>query len=181
MPPTSTHNLSEVLPYRNGGDVPLPQADGNSTWSLGQSDLPGSEILFYVKARREYTATASDDFSFKEGDVIAVTSAGDDVWWSGDLVDETRREEGRRFFHRTHVSMVQSAAGDPLRRKLFYVKGRVDYTGHCASELSFKKDDVIAVVQVGDSGWWRGEHYHDSRREEGREWFPNTCVTPAYN
>ncbi|KAG6812224.1 hypothetical protein H0H92_003845 [Tricholoma furcatifolium] len=139
------------------------------------------KILFYVKARQEYTATSRDHLSFKKGDIIAVTSAGDDVRWRGDLVDAARRQEGRHFFPRTHVSMVQNAAGEPLRPKLFYVKALFDFTADTASKLNFKKGDIIAVTQVGETSWWKGEHYDDALGERGRELVSYTCVIPAYN
>ncbi|KAJ7252427.1 SH3 domain-containing protein [Mycena haematopus] len=58
----------------------------------------GGRILFYVKALYDYTATIGEEFDFQAGDVIAVTATPDDGWWSGELLDEARREEGRHVF-----------------------------------------------------------------------------------
>ena len=45
--------------------------------------------VFYAKAQYDYTATEDEELSFKEGDVIKVTSMDnngvDDGWWEGYL------------------------------------------------------------------------------------------------
>ena len=53
----------------------------------------------------DYTATIDEEFDFQAGDVIAVTATPDDGWWSGELLDEERREEGRRIFPSNFVCM----------------------------------------------------------------------------
>ncbi|KAG6805803.1 hypothetical protein H0H92_013929, partial [Tricholoma furcatifolium] len=164
---------SESEPHGEG-------SDGDGAFPPEYSSGP-PKILFYVKARQEYTATTSDHLSFKNGDVIAVTNAGDGIRWRGDLVDEARREEGRHFSPRTHVFMVQNAAGEPLHPKLFYTKARHDVIPRNPTELNFKKDDIIAITHVGEGPWWRGEHYDESSREKGREFVSYTCAIPAYN
>ncbi|RDB25066.1 Septation protein imp2 [Hypsizygus marmoreus] len=62
-------------------------------------------ILFYVKALYDYTATIDEEFDFQAGDVIAVTATPDDGWWSGELLDEARREEGRHVFPSNFVCL----------------------------------------------------------------------------
>ena len=70
-------------------------------------------ILFYfifintliVKALYEYTATIEEEFDFQAGDVIAVTATPDDGWWSGELLDEARRVEGRNVFPSNFVCL----------------------------------------------------------------------------
>ncbi|KAJ7592188.1 SH3 domain-containing protein [Mycena floridula] len=62
-------------------------------------------VLFYVKALYDYQATIEEEFDFQAGDVIAVTATPDDGWWSGELLDEARREEGRHIFPSNFVCL----------------------------------------------------------------------------
>ncbi|EAU91195.2 SH3 domain-containing protein [Coprinopsis cinerea okayama7 len=58
----------------------------------------GTPILFYVKALYDYAATIDEEFDFQAGDIIAVTSTPEDGWWTGELLDEARRQRGRNVF-----------------------------------------------------------------------------------
>ncbi|KAJ3711571.1 hypothetical protein C8R42DRAFT_635459 [Lentinula raphanica] len=92
----------------NGGDMtalvpPMPTATG-SGGTTGVS-TNGSKILFYVEALYDYTATIPEEFNFQAGDIIAVTDIPDDGWWSGELLDEKRREEGRNVFPSNFVRL----------------------------------------------------------------------------
>ncbi|KAJ4471517.1 SH3 domain-containing protein [Lentinula aciculospora] len=64
-----------------------------------------NKILFYVEAMYDYTATIDEEFNFQAGDIIAVTDIPDDGWWSGELLDEARREEGRHVFPSNFVRL----------------------------------------------------------------------------
>ncbi|KAH8830793.1 SH3 domain-containing protein [Flagelloscypha sp. PMI_526] len=66
---------------------------------------PCSDVLFSVKALYDYTATIDEEFDFQANDVIAVTATPDDGWWSGELLDEARREEGRHIFPSNFVCL----------------------------------------------------------------------------
>ncbi|KAK7052872.1 formin-binding protein [Paramarasmius palmivorus] len=68
-------------------------------------DDPARPILFYVEALYDYTATIDEEFSFQAGDIIAVTATPDDGWWSGELLDENRRVEGRHVFPSNFVRL----------------------------------------------------------------------------
>ncbi|GAO52587.1 hypothetical protein G7K_6660-t1 [Saitoella complicata NRRL Y-17804] len=49
-------------------------------------------------------------------------------------------------------------------------KGLYDFNGQSASELSFKKDEVLDIVQKGETGWWLA-------RKDGRDgWVPQSYV-----
>ena len=65
----------------------------------------GAKKLKYVEALYEYTATIEEEFDFQAGDVIAVTATPDDGWWSGELLDEARRVEGRNVFPSNFVCL----------------------------------------------------------------------------
>ncbi|KAF9075489.1 hypothetical protein BDP27DRAFT_1212478 [Rhodocollybia butyracea] len=66
-----------------------------------------NKILFYgtLEAMYDYTATIDEEFNFQAGDIIAVTDIPDDGWWSGELLDEARREEGRHVFPSNFVRL----------------------------------------------------------------------------
>ena len=58
-----------------------------------------------VKALYDYAATIEEEFDFQAGDVIAVTATPDDGWWSGELLDEARRVEGKNVFPSNFVCL----------------------------------------------------------------------------
>ena len=62
-------------------------------------------LLLPVKALYDYTATIDEEFDFQAGDIIAVTATPDDGWWSGELLDEARRVEGRHVFPSNFVCL----------------------------------------------------------------------------
>lgn len=63
-------------------------------------------VLFYVKALYDYKATIPEEFDFKVGDIIGVTATPEDGWWSGELVDVARRQNGRCVFPSNYVCLV---------------------------------------------------------------------------
>jgi len=63
------------------------------------------KVSYTVKALYDYTATIDEEFDFQSGDVIAVTATPDDGWWSGELLDEKRRVEGRNIFPSNFVCL----------------------------------------------------------------------------
>jgi hypothetical protein len=62
-------------------------------------------FFFPVEAMYDYTATIEEEFNFQAGDIIAVTDIPDDGWWSGELLDEARREPGRHVFPSNFVRL----------------------------------------------------------------------------
>ncbi|KAG8914244.1 hypothetical protein FRC00_000243 [Tulasnella sp. 408] len=64
-----------------------------------------AKVLFYVKALYDYKATTTEEFDLQPGDIIAVTATPDDGWWSGMLLDETRRIPGRTVFPSNFVCL----------------------------------------------------------------------------
>ncbi|KAF9486072.1 hypothetical protein BDN70DRAFT_371852 [Pholiota conissans] len=65
----------------------------------------GNNVLFYVKALYDYSATIEEEFDFQTGDIIAVTATPEDGWWSGELLDENRRQKGRNVFPSNFVCL----------------------------------------------------------------------------
>ncbi|KAG6901691.1 hypothetical protein C0995_009182 [Termitomyces sp. Mi166 len=85
---------------------PQPPAAGQLVAPpTGQVTEDGHGILFYVKALYDYTATIDEEFDFQAGDIIAVTHTPEDGWWSGELLDEERRQRGRHVFPSNFVCL----------------------------------------------------------------------------
>ncbi|GJN90429.1 hypothetical protein Rhopal_003440-T1 [Rhodotorula paludigena] len=66
-------------------DVRAGQAQPPPT---GQHTDSGQPILFYVNALFDYAAASAEEFSFSQGDVIAVTGTDPDGWWHGNRVGD---------------------------------------------------------------------------------------------
>ena len=58
-----------------------------------------------VKAMYDYSASIEEEFDFQAGDVIAVTSTPEDGWWTGELLDDSRRVPGRTVFPSNFVCL----------------------------------------------------------------------------
>ena len=69
----------------------------------------GGRVLTFtgatVKALYDYAATIDEEFDFQAGDIIAVTDTPEDGWWSGELLDDTRRQAGRHVFPSNFVCL----------------------------------------------------------------------------
>ncbi|KAF7289213.1 SH3-domain-containing protein [Mycena indigotica] len=112
-PPSTWQPPSE--PQERRLSAPLPQPTQGSYHEPPRAPTPppqepngggaGGSVLFYVKALYDYTASIPEEFDFQSGDVIAVTSTPDDGWWSGELLDEARREQGRHIFPSNFVTL----------------------------------------------------------------------------
>lgn len=111
--PTASSSRRSPSPRRpNRVSQPLPVLPVGGGLGEGRAQTPppllptqSSKVLFYVKALYEYTATIEEEFDFQAGDVIAVTATPDDGWWSGELLDEARRVEGRNVFPSNFVCL----------------------------------------------------------------------------
>lgn len=64
-----------------------------------------ASIVLTVKALYDYQATIEEEFDFQSGDVIAVTSTPEDGWWTGVLLDDSRRIPGRTIFPSNFVCL----------------------------------------------------------------------------
>ncbi|KAF8963636.1 hypothetical protein BDZ97DRAFT_1919633 [Flammula alnicola] len=84
---------------------PSPARRSPSPQPPPQATDDGNNVLFYVKALYDYTATIEEEFDFQAGDIIAVTATPEDGWWSGELLDENRRQKGRNVFPSNFVCL----------------------------------------------------------------------------
>ncbi|KAJ7198479.1 SH3 domain-containing protein [Mycena pura] len=98
----SVNNRAPTPPPENGERI-LFYGSCSVCVCLG-AGLP-ADILCPVKALYDYAASIPEEFDFQAGDVIAVTATPDDGWWSGELLDEARREEGRHIFPSNFVTL----------------------------------------------------------------------------
>jgi hypothetical protein len=95
---------------RSPSPVPPPQAMEEAK-ILFYGKLSIYSIIYYfliirlVKALYDYSATIEEEFDFQAGDIIAVTATPDDGWWSGELLDENRRQKGRNVFPSNFVCL----------------------------------------------------------------------------
>ena len=96
---------------RSPSPVPPPQATEDSNRILFYGKPSIFPIIYYfliirlVKALYDYSATIEEEFDFQAGDIIAVTATPDDGWWSGELLDENRRQKGRNVFPSNFVCL----------------------------------------------------------------------------
>ncbi|GAA5827007.1 hypothetical protein JCM5353_008883 [Sporobolomyces roseus] len=93
IPPPTSHQQSytqqtqqqvrapSVASVRAGSTAPPPPT--------GQYTDQGVPIIFYVNALFDYRATSNEEFSFSQGDVIAVTATDPDGWWQGQRVGDS--------------------------------------------------------------------------------------------
>ena len=61
--------------------------------------------LAVIKVLYDYAATIEEEFDFQAEDVIAVTSTLEDGWWTGELLDEARRQPVRNVFPSNFVCL----------------------------------------------------------------------------
>lgn len=71
----------------------------------GQYTESGQGVLFYVRALYDYKATIDEEFDFQAGDIIAVTATPEDGWWTGELLDDSRRIPGKNTFPSNFVCL----------------------------------------------------------------------------
>ena len=60
-----------------------------------------------VRVLWDYSSALPDELDLSTGDVISVTDAPKDGWWSGETVDEAKRVEGRHLFPSNLVELPQ--------------------------------------------------------------------------
>ncbi len=167
--------------------------------SSGQPDSAAPSPDLYVCALYDYEADDKTQISFCQGDIIQVIAKHDSGWWDGIALGadgrdgENRGERG--WFPSNHctldTSRTQNASvgrtcsaiitaeviprGTNIRLTIRlippYVFARFDYKASTEEELSFRRGDVIQVIDWQDSEWWDGM----SNGIFG--WFPSSYCT----
>ncbi|KAJ3537063.1 hypothetical protein NM688_g6740 [Phlebia brevispora] len=101
-------------------------------------------VEFQVRSLYQYEGQRAEDLSFSESLLLTAhpsKSGGD--WWYGTTV----RDGKKGFFPKTYVEQVTT-----VKAKALY-----SYDGTNSEELSFSEGDNLAIVDHGDSDWWKAE------------------------
>ncbi|KAJ7191528.1 hypothetical protein GGX14DRAFT_381014 [Mycena pura] len=88
----------------SSSSAPLPRAP-TPVPPLLVRPVDEKRILFIVEALYDYTATIDGEFDFQAGDIIGVTATPDNGWWSGELLDDERRKDGKHIFPSNFVTL----------------------------------------------------------------------------
>ncbi|CAG9136123.1 unnamed protein product [Plutella xylostella] len=142
-----------------------------------------------AQATASYTATSTEQLSLTKGQLLIVRKKADSGWWEGELQAKGRhRQVG--WFPASYVKVLQSSGRTSGRTTPVMSKSDVlpadtvidkvialyPYAAQNADELSFDKDDIIAVTDRSqDPAWWQGE----LRGMTGL--FPSNYVTKLVN
>jgi hypothetical protein len=119
----------------------------------GPSDDPGAQwpapgttaaTLSCVRALYDYTTSVPGELNFKKNDIIAVLESVWKDWGRGSL----RGQIG--IFPLDYVEKLQAAVAGSRVRALY------DFTPSEPNDLAFKKNDVIAVLEIVYKDWGRG-------------------------
>jgi hypothetical protein len=123
--PTSSR-INRTPSLRPGTHLPVQPFHGSNGHPSIERSANEHKVLFYgtssvvyfglfflkrtltyclVRALYDYQATIDEEFDFQAGDVIAVTSAPEDGWWSGELLDDARKVEGKHIFPSNFVCL----------------------------------------------------------------------------
>lgn len=99
-------------------------------------------------------AEEDEDLDLKLGDIVAVTNAPDDGWWSGELVNEAKGSSDSA--RSTPVAQVKKAvtATEPAVGR---VRALYTFEATDPEDLGFNKGEVIKVHDKRYKDWWRGE------------------------
>lgn len=115
-----------------------------------------------------YEATSSEQLSLTRGQLIMIRKKTDSGWWEGELQAKGRRRQ-IGWFPATYVKILQggrnSGRNTPVSASKVEISETVldkvialyPYKALNDDELSFEKDDIIAVLGRGEPEWWRGE------------------------
>ncbi|XP_045541218.1 intersectin-1 [Papilio machaon] len=195
---SSTPISSEVAAItESAGAAPSPRpasvtrrdSTRDSGRESGRDSVTGRKKNEIAQAIASYTATSAEQLSLQKGQLLVVRKKADSGWWEGELQAKGRnRQVG--WFPASYVKVLQSSGRTsgrttPVLSKMDTVPSETvidkvialyPYTAQNADELSFEKDDIIAVTDRSqDPAWWQGE----LRGMTGL--FPSNYVTKLVN
>ncbi|CAH0730867.1 unnamed protein product, partial [Brenthis ino] len=168
-----------------GGPRPASSARRDS----GRDSATSRRKHEVAQALANYTATSSEQLSLMKGQLLIVRKKADSGWWEGELQAKGRNRQSG-WFPASYVKVLQSSGRTsgrttPVMSKMDAVPTETvidkvialyPYTAQNADELSFEKDDIIAVTDRSqDPAWWQGE----LRGMTGL--FPSNYVTKLVN
>eukprot|EP00835_Amoeboradix_gromovi_P006277 NODE_711_length_4934_cov_0.531954.p1 type:complete len:563 gc:universal NODE_711_length_4934_cov_0.531954:3963-2275(-) len=150
-----------LLPKREQEQVQQPLLPKREQEQVQQPLLPKRELLSPSRkedqadavALYDYTATESNEISFKQGDLIFNIVKIDKDWWQG-VVGSSTGLFPFNFVKETRPDgepQSQSAQLKPIKAIALY-----DYVAQEGNEISFKEGDAIYITDKVDDGWWQG-------------------------
>ncbi|XP_048002560.1 intersectin-2-like [Leguminivora glycinivorella] len=184
---SSTPISSEVAAIT---DASVPRPASAARRDSGRDSATGRRKNEIAQAIAAYNATSTEQLSLTKGQLLVVRKKADTGWWEGELQAKGRnRQVG--WFPASYVKVLQSS-GRTSGRTTPVLSSKMDtmpaetvidkvialypYTAQNADELSFEKDDIIAVTDRSqDPAWWQGE----LRGMTGL--FPSNYVTKLVN
>ncbi|XP_045525527.1 intersectin-1-like isoform X3 [Pieris brassicae] len=179
-------NITEASAAAGG---PRPASAARRTSESGRDSVTGRRTKEVAQALANYTATSTEQLSLTKGQLLIVRKKADSGWWEGELQAKGRNRQSG-WFPASYVKVLQSsgrASGRttpvsskmdalPSETVIDKVMALYPYTAQNADELSFEKDDIIAVTDRSqDPAWWQGE----LRGMTGL--FPSNYVTKLVN
>jgi phenylpyruvate tautomerase PptA (4-oxalocrotonate tautomerase family) len=152
----------------------------------------------YLRAKRAYTAAADDELSFAKNDVVLVIEEGEpDGWWLGGLLREFDADTGEfgavklfpsGFFapcsERDAVAWLNPDSSNSTSSERQFMIAKRSFKAKEDDELSFRKHDVVAVIEEGEpDGWWLGGLLRDLDTDTGEfgtvKLFPVSFFAPC--
>ncbi|KAJ4369653.1 hypothetical protein N0V83_005415 [Neocucurbitaria cava] len=111
----------------------------------------------HVRAMYDFVPSEPDELAFRKGDIINVSGLKYKEWWKGTL----HGREG--VFPVNYVKKLQDVTSDELLEttriipvEVSRVRALYDYLPSDASDLGFRKGDVIEVLEMVYEDWWKG-------------------------
>ncbi|KAJ8706800.1 hypothetical protein PYW07_012878 [Mythimna separata] len=185
--PISSEVASIIGEGASQGGAPRPASAARR--DSGRDSVTGRRKNEIAQAIANYTATSSEQLSLSKGQLLVVRKKADSGWWEGELQAKGRnRQVG--WFPASYVKILQSSGRTsgrttpvlskmdtlPAETVIDKVIALYPYSAQNADELSFEKDDIIAVTDRSqDPAWWQGE----LRGMTGL--FPSNYVTKLVN
>ncbi|XP_039762663.1 intersectin-1 isoform X3 [Pararge aegeria] len=187
---SSTPISSEVAAITESASAPGgPRPASSARRDSGRDSATSRRKHEVAQALANYTATSSEQLSLVKGQLLIVRKKADSGWWEGELQAKGRNRQSG-WFPASYVKLLQSSGRTsgrttPVMSKMDTVPTETvidkvialyPYTAQNADELSFEKDDIIAVTDRSqDPAWWQGE----LRGMTGL--FPSNYVTKLVN
>jgi serine/threonine protein kinase len=129
--------------------------------SIGQSTSSKESNSSRESSSYEYIEP-SDETSFSNDGANDSYSSSDDAEYSSSGSDDSSHEiDNHNSSHETDVIIFGT------------VRALADYKSTAANELSMREGDMIEILDVSSSGWWKARHVHKVRQIG---WIPCTYV-----
>ncbi|XP_060808200.1 intersectin-1 [Amyelois transitella] len=188
-PPAPEQKSSTPVSSEVASITSVPRPGSAARRDSGRDSAAGRRKLDVAQAVAAYTPTSSEQLALQKGQLLVVRKKADSGWWEGELQAKGRnRQVG--WFPASYVKILQSSGRTsgrttpvlskmdtmPAETVIDKVIALYPYTAQNADELSFEKDDIIAVTDRSqDPAWWQGE----LRGMTGL--FPSNYVTKLVN